>query len=204
MRTMYDSTNPAAIPPDAQMVAGYVNGPNSQWPHSGWDRFPHAVKIRIDVGVPTPQPLAADVADLENGNFGTDGSPAALAAAGAAWVKTRQARGWWSTLYCDANLLPAVRDACRGLHVYYWIANWDLAVPQAAGLIGGDVVAVQWASPTSNGLPDYDLSVVSDSWFPPPAPPVPAPVSLKTQIETALGKVSADVSAVGQLVARLP
>jgi hypothetical protein len=162
---MYDSTNPGAIPATAQMVAGYVNGPRSQWPASGWDRWgPGVPKIRIDVN--GTDPLGSDVIDVENGD--------ATIGVAVNWVKTRQARGWWSAAYTSASNLDALRLAMSDLDCEYWVADWGIAQTQAALMLTGRVVAVQFENNPGSG---WDLSVVTDAWFPSPAPtppPVPA------------------------------
>ena len=164
-RLMYDSVNPSAIPSTAVMVAGYVNGPKSQWPASGWDRWGTGVpKLRIDVN--GSDPYGSDVADVENGN---------LTIAGAVeWVKLRQARGWWSAAYSDLSHHGELTTAMGSLDCEYWIASWGISEAQAESMLTGRVVAVQFFNhPVTN----YDVSVVNDAWFPspPPTPPTPAP-----------------------------
>jgi hypothetical protein len=161
---MYDSVNPGAIPSTAQMVAGYVNGPRSQWPASGWDRWGHGVpKIRIDVN--GSDPYGSDVADVENGD---------LTIAGAVeWVKLRQARGWWSAAYTSESNLVSLEAAMGSLDCEYWVARWGITEADATAMLTGRIVAVQfWNDQTNN----RDVSVVNDAWFPSPAlspPPVP-------------------------------
>jgi hypothetical protein len=92
----------------------------------------------------------------------------------------RQAKGWWSFAYVSQVNLAGLQDAARaaGLtRLQYWVANWNLDEAEAAAQLGGDIVAVQWASPTSN--PDtivpggtqtladanIDISVTIPSWF---------------------------------------
>jgi len=204
---MYDSVNPSAIPPAAQVVAGYVNGPVSQWPASGWDRFPHAVRIRIDVGRP-PAPLTADVADVEDSDY----TPRTFVDE---FVVPRHARDWWSAGYASVELLAGNLDLfAQAPQTVYWVADWNLSEAQAIQVLAGRaptnvpttaawqqviarldgrIVAVQWASPSSNGLPGYDESVVSDAWFPPPAPPAwPArALGLAGQAQATVGQLSA-------------
>jgi hypothetical protein len=143
------------------MVAGYVNGPRSQWPASGWDRWPHTVpKIRIDVN--GTDPLGSDVIDVENGD--------ATNAGAVEWVKTRQARGWWSAAYTSASNLDALRAAMGDLNCEYWVASWGITQAAAESMLTGRVVAVQYLNAPAAG---YDLSVVNDAWFPSPAPAPP-------------------------------
>jgi len=174
MRTMYDSVNPSNIPAGAQMVAGYANGPQSQWPASGWDRFPSAVKIRIDVT--GADPYGSDVIDVETGD--------ATIAGAVEWVKARQARGWWSAAYVDQANYDALVQAMGNLDCEYWVAHWGLPEGVAAEMLAGRIVAVQYLNDTASG---YDVSVVNDLWFPSPtapAPPKPAP-SLTSVLVTA-------------------
>lgn len=63
MRDMYDSVNANAIPQNAPMVAGYVDG-IFKWSQANWNRFPNAIKIRISaIGATTD----AEVFDVEVG-----------------------------------------------------------------------------------------------------------------------------------------
>lgn len=199
-RTGYDSANPDTIPASANdpnvVVFGYSNGPQSQWPASGWERFPKARKIRYDtLGT---NPYGADIGDLEPGNFGTapDDTPAVwaeLCAKGADWVRLRAARKWWSALYIEDAHLPELQAACKGLPVAYGIANWNLNEAEAAARLGGDIVFVQWASPSSNNLPGYDLSAVRNDWFPPVVPAKPQ-LSGMVVFEGTGGLISAKVT----------
>ena len=64
MRTMYDSTDADAIPRDAQMVAGYVDG-RYAWSGEDWARFAeHTVRVRISAVGATH---LAEVFDVEVG-----------------------------------------------------------------------------------------------------------------------------------------
>jgi hypothetical protein len=158
---MYDSTNPGAIPTDAQVVAGYVDG-RYAWSPSDWARFPGAVRIGIAVRASTNN---GDVLDCEPGNATPAECPG--------WVKLRQAAGLAvPTIYMSLFLWPQVQDACRGLEVAWWVAQWT-GQPH---VIGG-AAAVQYADSVTSGG-DYDLSAVyDDTWHPsaPPPPPTPPP-----------------------------
>jgi hypothetical protein len=63
-----------------------------------------------------------------------------------------------NAVYCDSATLPAVREACKGLAYWLWLADWDGEpedLEQAA--------AVQYRG---NVPPGYDLSAVfSDTWL---------------------------------------
>ena len=63
--TMYDAVNASAIPASAGYVAGYVDGPVSQWTSTDWDRFQNARLLTITV---TGGTANADVIDVENGD----------------------------------------------------------------------------------------------------------------------------------------
>lgn len=145
MRTMYDSTNWAAIPADAAMVAGYVDG-RYKWPDDGWERFPSAVKVRIAVFAATDD---GHVLDVERGNAAPEEAPG--------WVKMRRAAGVDPSVYCNLSTWPAVRRAFAAAGVsepHYWVAEWGrhMVIPDGA-------VALQYRAA---GL--YDLSVVADHW----------------------------------------
>jgi hypothetical protein len=188
MRTGYDSVTPGAIPAAANspsaVVFGYTDGNVSEWPTAAWDGWPHARKLRIDAT--GADPFASDILDV------TDGLGNALARR---WAGERAAKGWTSALYAQRSDEAALRAEVAGIpHVSYWIADWSLKEAEAAALVHGDVVAVQWASPSSNGLAGYDLSVVSDSWFP-AAQPAPVPAGpTHEQVTQALATLAAFVA----------
>lgn len=192
VRDGYDSTNPDAIPAAANdpdvVVFVYLNGPESQWPTGGAARFPRARKIHIDVGAPHPEPFAADVADIEARDY----TPAAFASS---FVAPRLARGWWSAGYAALSTIDTnLQLFAEQRDTVYWVADYSLSKAEAAGVLAGIVpegtpnaaawkrvlnvlhgriVAVQYASPSSNHLPGYDMSVITEGWFPPvrPGPP---------------------------------
>lgn len=181
-----DSTvDTGKIPPGTRRIAGYDTGtPDIMWDAQDWARFPRASRIHIDQsdGLPLFAAGKTQVADVERG-AGT--IPHAVAA-----VLERQKAGEYSTIYISAASLPDVAAALHGAgvkmnRVGYWVANWNLSEVQAAAMLGNEVVAVQWASPSSNpntpmpgtGMTlrdaNVDLSVTLPGWYPPPAPPVP-------------------------------
>lgn len=149
-RTMYDSTNPAAIPVTAGMVAGYVDGA-FVWPAAGWARFPRAVKVRIAVFASTNDGV---VLDVERG----DAAPAQAPG----WVQRRRAAGMDPSVYCSISLWPAVRAAFHAAGVaepHYWVAGY----PAGGAVIPGGAIAHQYADPLTSGG-QWDLSVVADYW----------------------------------------
>ncbi len=175
--------NVSNVPVATGKVAGYVTGtPDIEWVPGDWARFPDSGKVRIDQSpaLASWASGAADVADMENG--------AATQASVIAEALTRKAKGWYSFVYVAEGDFAALQGAvdAAGLlgHVQYWVANWNLDEAQAASQLAGDVVAVQFASPSSNpdtvvpggtrtlAQANVDLSVTVPSWFAyiPPAP----------------------------------
>lgn len=150
MRTLYDSVNPAAIPTDAGMVAGYIDGMYA-WHAADWARFPRAVQVRIAVFASTN---GGHVLDVERG----DATP--VQAPG--WVQRRRAAGADPSVYCSMALWPAVRAAFATAHVpepHYWVAGY----PGGGPIIPAGAVAHQYADPATSGGA-WDLSVVVDHW----------------------------------------
>ncbi len=149
MRTMYDSVTPSAIPTDAALVAGYVDGAYA-WSAAEWARFPNSVKVRIAV---FPNTDDGHVLDVEQG----DATPAQAPG----WVDMRRAAGVDPTVYCNASTWSSVISAFRSAGVaapHYWIAQYDgnPSVPSGA-------VAKQYNDPPGSGG-NYDISVVADFW----------------------------------------
>ena len=145
MRRMYDSVNPARIPRDAQMVAGYVNG-KYKWSATDWALFPHAVHVGIAVRASFN---GGEVLDVEIG----DATPAEAPG----WVQMRRAAGVDPTVYCNSSTWPTVVRAFDAAGVpapHWWIAHYDgnPAIPRGA-------VAKQYQN-TAN----WDVSSVVDHW----------------------------------------
>jgi hypothetical protein len=197
--TMIDAIGASAghIPASAPKVAGYVTGTGVvPWDDADWARFPHSGHVRIDQS-PAGATYAAgkaDVYDIEN----LAGTPAHFPGL----VKTRLAGG---LAFCDfyasratVAQVAAALDAAGpahwyGSHVRLWLADWNLSLNEAEDAVGTHlggflIVAVQWASPSSNPntpLPgtsmtlsqaNCDLSATADYWHaPPPVKPPPEP-----------------------------
>jgi hypothetical protein len=164
------------VPVSIPKVAGYVTGTSDiEWTATDWARFPDSGHVRIDQSpaLAAWASGAADVADIEKGT--------ATQATAVQVALTRKARGWWSFIYVAQGNFTAMQAAvdAAGLSgsVQYWIANWDLDEAQAAAQLQGDVIAVQYASPSSNpdtvvpggtqtlAQANIDLSVTIPSWF---------------------------------------
>jgi hypothetical protein len=170
------------IPAGTPKVAGYVTGtPDIQWTSPDWARFPSSGHVRIDQSAALAEWASggADVADVESG--------AATQASAVAAALEREKKGWWSFIYVAQGNLAAMQTAVAAAkltQVQYWVAAWDADEVNAAAMLGDDIIAVQWASPSSNpdttvpgstqtlSQANVDLSVTIPSWFAyiPPAP----------------------------------
>lgn len=194
------------IPGTFPKIAGYDTGSGSiPWTAADWAMFPKSGHVHIDQ---SPSLLGygsghSAVADIEAGA----GTIANLVLQ----TKARYASKLTGNVYCSlgdpinhpasstlVQIILAFLNA--GLSVGqtdFWLADWNLNETQAAALIGSysipiaghgnvtiNVVAVQWASPSSNPntiLPgtnltlkqaNVDLSETAPGWFPYIAPPV--------------------------------
>ncbi|MCM6778853.1 hypothetical protein NDR87_35805 [Nocardia sp. CDC159] len=158
-RTMYDSDTAKAIPADATMVAGYVDG-RPKWSQADWDLFPNATKVGIAVD---PRTDNGEVLDVEPGAAEPEQAPG--------WIRMRQAAGLQRpTIYCSKSSIPAVRTACEGLTYALWVAD-------PTGVEHGfeGAVACQWAQPGHGSPGHYDISLVTDdNWPGPGVPPAKA------------------------------
>lgn len=155
-RTMYDSVDAAAIPTDAAMVAGYVDGAY-RWSDAAWARFPNAVHVGIATQASTND---GTVLDIERGDATPRDAPG--------WLRWRQEAGIVQpTLYCGLAAVGAVREACGGLLYWLWVADWT-GQPHAVSY----AAAVQYADGRMLGT-GYDLSIVYDpNWPGPHVPPL--------------------------------
>lgn len=145
MRFMYDAVTPSRIPRDAQMVAGYLNGPYA-WKAADWALFPHAVKVGISVRASY---RLGHVLDVELG----DATPAESVD----WVLARRAAGAIPTVYCNQATLGQVINAFNHRRVsapLIWIAHYDglSAIPYG-------MVAKQFRNTAA-----WDESSVVDHW----------------------------------------
>ncbi|MCS7480334.1 hypothetical protein ACFFQW_41850 [Umezawaea endophytica] len=161
MRRMYDSVSAGAIPTDAEMVAGYVDG-RFAWSSADWARFPNSVRVRISAIGATH---VAEVFDVEVGCIWPPRNvvPLVVAARNAGidpTVYVNQHNDWGPT--------RAEFDRAGVPHPHWWVAHYDgvVAVPDGA-------VAKQYAHPGAvPGKPagpwetgqHYDLSAVLDYW----------------------------------------
>lgn len=181
------------IPVTTPKVAGYSTGTGGvPWNAGEWNRFPHSGHIAIRQNMFAYSPWDADVLDVEHG--------ACTPADAVKWTADRyHGRKWNSCVYIDKADVAALCNqlAQNGVpkqFVQLWIADWDLNEANAAMMLGTqvdgyEIVAIQWASPTSNphtvcpgdhlgrtlGELNIDLSVTKPAWFAPPVAPAPQP-----------------------------
>jgi hypothetical protein len=162
MRTMYDSVNAKAIPSNAEMVAGYVDGRYS-WSAQDWARFPNSTKVRISAIGATH---LAHVFDVEPGCIWPMENVIPL-------VRRARDAGIDPTVYInEQNHWAAMRRAFQRagvLEPHYWVANYNGVAAWPAGSVArqyahpadppGSTPSGPWETPGH-----YDLSAVADYW----------------------------------------
>lgn len=181
-QTMIDCTNAAFLGLVTNLktypavLAGYVTGTAAvDWSAADWAEAKAkcgALRYDQSPGLTLFANGGADAADVE--------SEAGTIAHAVNGAKERQAKGWWSWVYVSAANVPSLDSAMTSngvTKVQYIVANWNLSEEQAASELGGKVVAIQWASPTSNPNTicpgtdktlrelNVDLNVTIDGWF---------------------------------------
>lgn len=160
IRTMYDAIrqNVPAIPADADLVAGYVDGLYA-WTPADYARFPHAAHVRICVT--TADPSAASVCDRETNAL----SPAQ---AREFTIERNNYRPGTATVYVDWANLPQQLRVSAGLSWDLWLA-WYIGhqpspddVARVESVLPAGVRLVAWQY--RNAGP-YDISaVLDDDW----------------------------------------
>jgi len=169
-RLMLDGINSLAAGihqqfPDAQMVAGYLNG-RYAWSQQDWDLFPHASHVEITI---TASVNAGDVLDVENGDATPDQT--------AGWIAMRKAAGYYRpTIYCSRSVIPAVR-AGTGRYVLgrdydIWVADYTGSPHEvtAPGSPAASCAVTQYESTAK-----WDASAVYDDGWPHRSAPSAAP-----------------------------
>jgi hypothetical protein len=176
---MFDSETVSAIPKDAKVVAGYVDG---QWPN--YDEMVAAFPDALHVSITVSGRAGAMVGDCEKGDM----TPSSVVA----WAKREIEAGRRPTLYYSkdsaGDVAAALGDAEVAVsEVDFWVADWT----RAAHLLPG-TVATQWCSPGTGSGGNYDISETADAWpaedekpgpihepepapAPSPKPPAPGP-----------------------------
>src|SRR5215469_9683972 len=140
--------------------AGYIDGPVSEWPASGFTHLRSLGVRAVEITVTGAE--SADVADVEKGDL----SPAA----GAAWAAREHEAGRFPCLYVNRSNKPAVLSECgsHGLSPGRDFALWVATLDGGFTDIGGadlrqetGVVAVQAFSSVLLGI-DADASVITE------------------------------------------
>lgn len=152
---MFDAVDIAHLPPEATMVAGYVDG---RWPTFAHlkARFPKAQRVSIA----TSDAHRADVLDVEKGDAHPGDVPA--------WCNWMRHEGRDPIVYSSRDVWPLVLRSCVAVKVTppkWWAADWTGERHDVEGAI-----ATQFASPTvpwDNGYPNADTSSVTTAWPPP-------------------------------------
>lgn len=145
MRTMFDSVNPARIPRDAEIVAGYVNG-TYKWSDSDWALFPNSVHVGIAVRASFN---GGEVLDIERGDATPTEAPG--------WVDMRRASGVDPSVYCSESLWTTVAREFNRQGVvapHYWIAHYD----------GNPDIPIGAVAKQYRNTADWDISSVANFW----------------------------------------
>lgn len=186
-RLLYDSTVPADIPGGAQMVAGYEHSwPLWLSPYADTTVVPRRARRIIWIDNNGSSPLASDVLDVESGAATIEGMTR--------WLDVRAAHGRHGAVYLSRSRLDAARKAAGTRHVRWWVADWSLTQAEAAALLGGGIVAVQYAAPGHGSPGHYDISVADDEWFAPAGPHVTAAELEHLAADVHVARVHADAA----------
>jgi hypothetical protein len=161
-RTMADATSAnyqAGISAGTQLLGVYVTGtPDVQWTAAELAAIPAGVTVvTIDQGYQSPPVTTATVRDVEAGAWSVD-----AAVDLSAWTAARP------TIYCSADMLPAVGQA--GWQRDVWVADYVASAPAAPYPVPAGMTCVAWQWTDQGGGGAYDLSVVFDPWWPQLAP----------------------------------
>lgn len=173
MTTMYDDVNLSLIPPNAEAVAGYVNG---RWPTypEVVRRWPKAKHLSIAVN----RYADADCLDVEKGDATNAEAPA--------WVKRQLARGAYRpVVYTSVSNAPtllrtlAAAGISRSL-VRLWTAHYThrehLCGPACGFGMKTTADATQWTDRALGRSLDQSLCAVGFfAGAPKPPTPTPAP-----------------------------
>ena len=158
--TVYDSVNVAAIPADAKVILGYVDGSDPEIAGNYAavvKRFPHAHVVSVTTTGRNP----AMMCDCEK----YDLSPAMVRT----WANNGLYCGPLPLVYASVSRYSRVRSAMTPLQWTWWAADWT-GTPHLVDRSS----ATQYADPATSGG-DYDLSVMMPGLFEylfgKPAPP---------------------------------
>lgn len=156
-RLLYDSVTATDIPLGVEMVAGYSNGRYANYAALK-QRFPTIPVLGISVRADHSH--LAHVLDIEQG----DASPSQFYG----WATSMANAGVHRpTAYISRSAAPGLlAGRPRRVTVDLWVADWT-GFPHELSFTGANVVAVQYASPTTRSGGHFDISAVwDDSWHP--------------------------------------
>lgn len=158
MITMYDSVDVAAIPHDAQAVAGYRDGKYQTYPELV-TRFPATPKLSIVVFAKDD----GDCLDIENGDASIGDAPG--------WVKRQHARGQKRpVLYTSLSNVNTLHDELSKAAVYrgewrLWSADY-VGFPKINGPADGISTYADATQYTDKALGrNLDASLCSTTFF---------------------------------------
>ena len=153
MATIYDAVDVSALPINANIILGYIDGTETSDNYNQVRaRFPYA---RI-LTVTTTAQSRADICDVEKGDATPESAAFGLK------------RGMYPTIYSSLSTKPELDAACAGTR---W--NWFAADPTGIPHIVSGSVATQWAWHSLGQTPeDYDISESIPSY---PVPVAPGP-----------------------------
>jgi hypothetical protein len=178
MPVMADAVQWTAIPATVDAVAGYVDGPVSQWPQEAWAHFAGKPVLRVTV-LANPD---VECFDSEPGNAGTDAVAVAVA--------IRTAKNQPSVIYSDESNLTGLTSSLsmkslRFLPASAWPAPGPYLWAASPGITPGTVPSwcpVQPVAVQDRWEHTYDLSTLFGGWLPSvePGTPVATPASETT------------------------
>lgn len=205
MSDMWDAVTWTNLQDKAGAKAGYVDGPESQWPAEAWEAYRNDPCVRISVLAQR----GADAYDGETGNAGPEPVAAAIAGEIAAGK-----RPW---LYSNMDLLAEYLGALhrKGINptdrsmwpkpgVYLWLSDPSGNLASGVWRPPVDPVAVQ--DEFEGGFDHSTLYIVLDQPAPPPPAPNPIPSPPIQEIVTVqlpqleMGLNGAPVAAVQKLL----
>lgn len=157
---MYDSIDYRTIPTDAELVAGYVDGPISTWPAAGWSAFPNAEYVRISTWGPRHN---GNCLDVEKGDSVPGDIPD--------WEANARSRGVQRPIiYCSLSAWGLCLQMASGADVQWWIAHYTQVAHLCSDeclrnaklpLLGKEADATQY-----NDQGAYDTSLCSPTFHP--------------------------------------
>lgn len=158
-RLMYDAVNPANLPKDGDLYAGYNDGTFNDFA-AEVSLFPNAKILSITVNPADNQGIIGD-GPPDNGTWQQ----------WVGWVSKRRAAGVDPTINTNSSNWSAGQSAFNAAGVtqpHWWIAHYSVSPPDLNNLPAIPTGAVALQCYDYGG---YDLSVVADYWPGVDAPP---------------------------------